>query len=99
MKVVKIKCSEIKRITPKCYLLKDYNGNEDLYPFSQIIEEEDFVWCALWLAEKKSLIYSKHEFWMNDDKKITPIITKQTSHHKPKEIKDIKIEIDNSLCR
>lgn len=97
MKVVKIKCSEIKKISPKCYLLKDYNGNEDFYPFSYVIEEEGFVWCAVWLANKKSLNFSKHEFWVNNDKKIIPLKTRK--HHKPKKIISFDDNIDESLCR
>lgn len=98
MKAVKIKCSEIKRISQKCYLLKDYNGNEDFYPSSQIIEEEDFVWCPVWLAETKSLTISKSTVWINDDtKKVTPIKTKK--HYKPKKITDFDDSINESLCR
>lgn len=103
VKCYSVRLKSLTRISDKCNLAEDWQGNKDLIPESQIFGQDwevlksDAYWISCWILEKKKISFSiKKCAWIdNDNFKVYPNI--EVAHHIPKEIEPIKRNIDEFI--
>lgn len=98
-KCYSVKLQSLYSISEKCYKAVAFDGSEDLIPKSQVfgqdysVNKSDAYWISEWILSKKSIQYSQKK-WTIFTKEGKNIGQKIIKHHKPKEVKPIKNEID-----
>lgn len=86
-KCILVKLESYRRISDKAYACSDWNGNEAVIPASQVYgREDDGLWIAEWILEKKTLNYSaKRVAWFDESGRQLPTYT--VTHHTPEGVK------------
>lgn len=93
-KCYSVRLESIAKISDKAYMVRSFDGAEDIIPASQIFGQDfdvakcDAYWIAAWILPKKNIQWSdKKEAWFDDNgNRIDDyIITK----HKPTRMKPI----------
>ena len=61
----KCKYAEFKQISEKAVVIKSFDGQEDILPLSQIIDDEfnACIYVPTWLAEKKKIQVAEKIYW------------------------------------
>ena len=99
-----VRVESLVSISDKAVKISSFDGSEDIFPKSQIFEQDwdvqktDAFWIAAWILEKKNIQYSsKKEAWFDKDTgKRLPSYT--VTKHIPKKINK-KVIHDKNLER
>jgi len=59
----RVKYAELKSISDKAWIVRCYDGSQDMLPKSQCLQSIDSLLVPAWLAEKKSIQYSNKKVW------------------------------------
>lgn len=96
---ISVRLSSLTQISLKAFLVRSFDGREDIIPKSCIfgrdydVVKSEAYWIAAWILPKKNIQYSdKKQCWFNESGMMLP--TYKVEHHKPKEIKPLT---DNTI--
>lgn len=59
-----VRIDSIREISDKCFVVKSFDGSEDLIPKSQVygndldVQKCEAVWISAWILSKKNIQYS-----------------------------------------
>ena len=90
-----VKAREVKDISDKAILIRDYQGGSDIFPKSQVRHRlGNEYWVAKWILEQKSLCYSIKSIANVDmvSGKVKPLVS--IKEHTPERIEPIKRNLD-----
>lgn len=96
---ISVRLSSLIQISLKAFLVRSFDGREDIIPKSCIfgrdydVVKSEAYWIAAWILPKKGIQYSdKKQRWFDESGRMLP--TYKVEHHKPKEIKPLA---DNTI--
>lgn len=102
---VSVRLESMDQISDKAYVARDFNGNEDVIPASQVfgidwdVAKSEAWWISKWILEKKKITYSaKKTAWFNSITRVKkPNIT--ITHHTPDDVKPLEQNKIDSLAK
>ena len=90
-----VRVKEMTRISDKAYLVKTYDGSEDIIPASQVfghdyeVAKSEAYWIAAWILPKKDIQWSdKKQAWFDEHGNRLPDYTIERHHPEKVEAKE-----------
>ena len=89
VKCISVRLQDLYEISDKAVVAVDFNGNEDIFPKSQVfgrdeqVEKSDAWWIAEWILKQKKITYSGKKSCYFDENRVKK--TKGEYVHTPKE--------------
>ncbi len=99
-----VRVKEMTRISDKAYLVKTYDGSEDIIPASQVfgidyeVQKSEAYWIAAWILPKKNIQWSAaKEAWFDENGNRVPTYT--IEKHKPSRVSAVRSNEISALKR
>ena len=97
---ISVKVKEAKKVTEKAWLLRMWDGREDIVPASQIEgwDGENSLWVSEWILEKKNLQWSsKRKAFKSKDGRM--VLADSIRKHTPERVTNFGSNEINELKR
>ena len=72
----RVKYAELKSISEKAWIVRCYDGSQDMLPKSQCLQSLDSLLVPVWLAQKKTIQYAQKKIWLSS----AAAVTEEKSH-------------------
>ena len=102
---VSVRLESMYQISDKAFKARDFNGNEDIIPASQVfgidydVVKSEAWWISKWILEKKSITYSgKKTAWFSPDSR-TKRQSITVTRHTPEDVKPVEQNEIDSLAK
>lgn len=102
---VSVRLESMYQISDKAFKARDFNGNEDIIPASQVfgidydVVKSEAWWISKWILEKKKITYSvKKTAWFSPDSR-TKHQSITVTRHIPEDVKPVEQNEIDSLAK